>query len=311
MIKTLVGDKYYKILEDDSLDIIRIKRIKNENTFICIDNTNKEVKLSKKELEDYIKLKPDGYITLSIVELQEKIKDVLVCIHTRKDIDNGIQIPYAVCRQNIYDVFTNAINRDNNKTYVGCSVSIDTVPADVDYKMMVACNSVLSSNMISIYLDDKYEDILNLIQRKDKYDEILSILYNGILNADVYGYCNSLNQLLKDNNFMYDFHKAFNIEEVDFILEVENEYELIPEQRIILEDILKEEMFQTYVLKYDKEIDLNKIKRNYILVSDKKEDVYIVAYDKGEYINRAYRDNIKDKRDAVTLLKFKKKPTNK
>lgn len=311
-MRTVVGDKFYRVLEDDSIEIVRIKRIKNQNTFVCLDKDNKDIKLTDKQLEEYVKLKPDGFLTLSIVELQDKIKDVIVSVHRRKDVEeHNSPIPYAVCRQNVYDVFTNAINRDNTKTYVGCSVSIDTVPADIDYKMFLACNSIVHSIIISIYLDDKFNEIISLIQKKSRYDEILSILSNGIMNSNVYGYCPTLEQLLKENRFMFDFHKAFNIDEVDFEVQTENEYELIPEQRIYLEDMLKEEMFQTYVIKYDKEIDINKIQRSHIIVSDKNEQLYIIAYDKGEYINRTYRDNIKDKRDAVTLLKFKRQQTNK
>lgn len=303
MIKTNIGDKYYCILENDTLDIIRIMKFKNSETFICTRN-NEQIKVSKKELEGYTKLKPDGFITFNIVILENNIKDVIISFHRRKDMDAGVNIPYAVCRQNIFDLFSNIVKTDET-IYVGTSISVDTVPEDVPYNMVLACNAVEHSEIISIYIDDTLENILELIPKRSKYDEILKILHDSLVGNNVQGYTTSVKQLLEENQFMYDFLKGFDIEKVPFEIKEndKHDYELEYNQIVYLEDLLKTEMFKTYVIKFSKEIDLKKIQRSHILISDKNDNLFIIGYDKGAYINRKYKKNIKDKRDAVALMK--------
>lgn len=305
MNKTLVGQKLYKTLENGSIYIIRVLRRQNETTYGCIDEKGKKLKITEEEMKQYTKLKPDGYVTFSIVNLDNNIKDVIVAVHRQKDVEQNIQIPYAVCRQSIMDVFSNQV-RNSYITYIGVSVNIENIPEGVDYRMVLACNSVEYATMISVYLDDTLDEILSLLNKQEKFDMILNHLANNIKQERVFGYCKSLKQLLIENNFMYDFLRSFNIHQVDFTTIINNGYTLNPEQRVYLEDLLKIEMFETYVVKYTKEIDLNKIKRNHVLISDKNNDIYIIAYDKGEYLNRTYRDGIKDKRDQVAMMKFKR-----
>lgn len=306
-MKILLGDKFYKYnKETDTVKIIRIKTIKNENSFVAYDEKTKEViRITKQEIFDlgYTRLKPDGCILFTVVLLQDNMKDVIVSLYRTKDENNGI--PYCICRQNIYDLFANQIQK-NNIHYIGMSISIDTCPVDVEYQIMLACNGIDKSTMISYYIGDTLDDILSFI-KLDKFDIVLKTMYDkiDIRNNTIRGYCSNVRDLLTQNNFMWDVLRGYNIYQTPFeIIVIEDQ--LDPAQRMVLEDMLKVEMFQTYVIKYDKDINLNDIKREYVLVSDIKDNVYIVAYDKGEYINRIYRDNIKDKRDAQLLLKYKK-----
>ena len=61
-------------------------------------------------------------------------------------------------------------------------------------------------------------------------------------------------------------------------------------------------MFRTYVIPYNFTINLNEIKRSYILVKDINEDLYIVAYDKGEYINKDMRKDFREKLDSISSI---------
>lgn len=317
MKNIFVGTKYYNYKkEKDELEILKVVRIKNQNSLVLKnEKTGEEYRMNPEELESkYTRLKPDAFISFSIAIMKSKtnkVKDVIVAMIRNDDSDND-GLPYCVCRQNIDDLFSNQINKPiyedgNIVNYYGASISKDTIPEDVPYEMTLACDEIEYSIMVSYYIGDKLDDILGLI-KVSKFD---TTLVNLATLSDKFkyikGYCNSLKELLLLNDFMYDVLQGFNIYKIPFEVEKVNDFELNPIQRRYLEDYLKTEMFKTYVIEYDKEIDLKKIQRNYIMVSDINEKIYIVAYDKGEYINRNYRDNIKDKRDAITLLKLKRK----
>lgn len=308
-----LGDKFYKYIEElDKIEIVRIIKMKNTETFIIEkEETKQKYKISKEKLlTEFTRLKPDGYISFAIANLQDNVKDVIVALYRRKDLDEGIQLPYAACRQNIFDLFSNQIKRDNynqNITFIGVSMSVDTVPENVPYELIVACNGLSENYMIATYIDDTLDILLSMV-RESKYDLVLQTLANNVTDPNVQGSCTTLRQLLTENNFMYDFYRAFNIIKLPMEIEIiEETSEIIPEQRMIIEDELKVQMFRTYILKYDKEINLNKIEREYILLSDKNNNLYVLAYDKGEYLNRAYQQDIKDKRDILTMLKYSKK----
>lgn len=305
-MKIFLGDKFYRYIEEtDKVEIIRICKIKNENSFTYITDNGTKCNITKTELlNDYTRLKADATLAFTIVNLQGDMKDVIVAMYKTKELEDGNNLPYAVCRQNIFDLFTNQVQKGKTM-YFGVSVSVDTIPEDIPFEMTLACNGIAYDNKVSVYMDDTLETILSFVNTS-KFDAVLNNLYTKINKNEIKGYCNSLKQLLVENDFMYDFLRAFDIHRVDFELETQENDELDVNQRIIIEEMLKVEMFRTYVLEYSKEVNLKEIKRSYILVSDKNKKLYIVGYDKGEYINRAYAQNIKDKRDAVAMLRYKK-----
>ena len=191
---TYKGLKYYTYNDNHEVVVLRLKKIKNSDLYIMLDKDNNEVRLSKKEFDKYIKLNQDGFVTFSRVALEQGIEDVIVSLHRREDL-SSTSVPYAVCRQNIFDIFTNQINRDENMMYVGVSVSKDTCPVDVDYNITLACNGVLESDIVNVYLDDTLEDIMRFINPVN-YDRVLKRLYDDIgNNKTVSGYCKSLNEL--------------------------------------------------------------------------------------------------------------------
>lgn len=312
MRQIYLGDKFYKYIEEeDRIEIVRIIKMKNTETFIIErEDTKDKFKINRDRLlSEFTRLKSDGFISFAIVNLQDNLKDVIVSLYRAKDIDNKVALPYAACRQNIFDLFSSQIKRegvDSDVTYIGISVSIDTIPEDTPYEMVLSCNGIIENTMVSVYIDDTLDSILSMI-RESKYDLILKTLNNKLSDPKIVGSCESLRDLLIYNNFMYDFHKGFNIVKVPFKVEILESYEILPEQRIYLENDLKVEMFRTYILEYDKEINLNKIEREYILISDVNDKLYILAYDKGKYINRSYQQNIKDKRDILTMIKYSRK----
>lgn len=303
--KICVGDIFYKYIKElDKVDTLRVIKFKNSET-VTVSNGDKKFPVQTKLLmKEYTRIKPDGYITFSIISIYEDYKDVIITLHRKKDIDeNGMSKPYCACRQNITNVFANQIIQ-GDYTFVGMSMNIDSAPIDVPYEMILSCDKVIESQIVSIYIDDTLDQILSYINTR-KYDEVLCNIKSITKQNDkLIGYCETLKELLVDTEFMQDFYSAYNIIKVPFKVVLIDENEIIPTQRKYLEDELKCEMFKTYLIKYSREIDLGKIKREYILVSDDDNDLYVLGYDKGKYINRTYRDNIKDKRDASIMLKY-------
>ena len=299
-----LGCKFYKYDENNVPHIIRIKRIKNYNTYICTDEEGTRFKMFKEDLErDYVRLIPDGIITLSNVMLKNQNRDVVITLHRKKEIELRDDTPYVICRQSIFDFFTNMIMKTEQFHYIGVSVSLDTCPPDINFKDCAMCESIIDNQLIDIYIDDKFEDIISLLSTK-KSDMILKQLAEKA-SPSVLGYTKSVRELLISTRFMYDFLKAFNIYPLNFEVEV-FEDGTIPENQITeLEDMLKFKINQILVVKYDKGINLSEIEHKYVLVSDIKENVYLVAYKRGEYLNRPY-DNLPDHSERDKLIQMAK-----
>lgn len=307
-MNTKIGLRYYKFINDKDYEVIRILRIKNSNSFVVKnETTNSVIKITKDQLSEYIKLKSDGYITFNILALDDGVEDVLVSLHRTLDIFKGDNFPYACCRQNIYDLFSNLIKRENEETreWVGTSMTKDTCPPDVDFNIALACNSVLYTDIINIYRDDTLEDILSMISVY-RFDKVLNTLYDKMKDSKMFvGYTKTLKEFLTINDFMSDFYRSYNIIKINsFEINFNGTSILEPEQIELLEDIIKYKMSNIYIIHYDRDIDMGAIQRDYITVSDSGNKLYIIAYDKGEYTNRPY-DNMHDNTEKMYLLRNK------
>ena len=317
-MKIYVGDRFYKEFSDDDKEDFRIVKIKNENTF-RIKYTNGELDTITRDVieKEYVRLIPDGLIAMNIVNVgkvrpedKEELKDVIVAIYKTEDLDNGVNLPFAVCRQSIEDLFTKQINTNPYVQYAGMSMNQNNVPAGCDFIMILACNSIAYSVCCSVYLDDTLEDILGLINTK-KFDDVLSSMYAKIA-PNVFGYYPTVKELLVNNDFMFDFRQAFNIEKVYFTMKVnEEDYSMDLEQLKVLENIVHFIMEEPYVIPFSRDINLDDIKRSYLLVSDEKDNIYIVIYDKGEYKNIAEKQNFITRREIVSMIKNANKPIDK
>ena len=125
--------------------------------------------------------------------------------------------------------------------------------------------------------------------KKKRFADVLRnnaiTLYKSIgKDNNIQGYCSTLKQLLQDNWFMYDFLKGFDIQPITLNLK-DKEY-LKGQDLLYMENLLKVTMDSTAIVEYSKDIDLTKIQRDYVIVSDITENIYIVAYDRGEYVVR-------------------------
>lgn len=296
-----VGDKYYRVIED-KVDIVRIHKV--TDSFITISRGINKSKVQEDYLNDFIKLNPDGTLFFNVVQMgrtEEEGHDVVVVLNRKKDLGNNIGVPYLSCRQNVFDIFSNQTNR-TDKTYLGMCMTVDNTPEGTPYSNMLACYGIIYSEKISTYMDDTLDNILDMINKQYMYNNVLMKIYKALSNSKYEGLSRDLKSLLKDNHFMYDFRKGFDIHSIDMNLTPENNT-LNSLQIGFLEDYLKNIMHNVFIVEYSKEINLNKIEKEHILVCDNTNKIYIITYDKGSYINRPFRDNILDKRDAITMIK--------
>ena len=293
------GCKFYRFV-DDTLDVIRIVRIKNSTTFNVVDTDGNKFKITKDELDSkYTKLNPDGHISLSVVLLDNGVRDVVITLHRREEIREGDSTPYVICRQNILDFFTNQIYMRDYMKYIGMSISQENCPPDIDFKNCAICNAIEWSQLIDVYMDDKFEDILSLL-KTDKADNVLNNLYNSP-HSGFYGYTRSVKELMQSTRFMYDFLRAFNIYPLNFKITIKENNVIPVEQVEALEDVIKCRIHAVFVTPYTKEIDLNKIEKTYLLASDIEQNLYVIAYIPGEYLNRAY-DALSDHNETDMLI---------
>lgn len=282
-MKLQLGTKYYKILEDKTVNVIRLYEI-NEKEYIFKDESNgNKVILNDEELDEYVSLNPDAIMAFNIVELPQDMKDVVVTMYrTKYEIKNNDKLPYAVCRQNIYDVFTNTTNDNESIMYIGLSINKDSMDESIEMEALLSCEDVNKTDIISAYMDDTLFSILSLIDETE-YDstlESMKVIADSSVDITFKGSCSNLEELLKENNFMFDFRTGFDIKIVNFeVKTIQDTDTLIPEQAILLEKLLGVTLVMTSVYKYDKSINLSKLKEDYVLVSDTLESLYIITYD--------------------------------
>lgn len=291
------NSRYYHFDDNDTLIEFKVNRIQNAE--LCSieytkgPNTGEVKKMKINEvLEDNRHLTPDGYLSFSIVQVG-KIKDILVTVSTQKGIDVGEKLPFAVCRQCAVDLFAKQLS-GGKEDCVGISISTASCPADVEYDKFFTCDGVYENEVVEYYIGDDIYTLVKRLKYLKKYDEVLQELFDDhcmylannnkfIANSfkqreEVDGYCKTLQSLLELNNFTYDVSTAFGIIPTDFEPKHFESGVLSQEALDTLSKILAVQLYKTLVIKYDRDIDLNKIQRKYTLVSDCEGTIYLVAY---------------------------------
>lgn len=291
--KSYVGTKFFRYLENGYIEVLRVLVDKNPECVKClVEGSNNRRRISLKELkEDYTKLTGDGVIYFNIVKVG-KLEDVMVLAYRYKDIEENNKYPYVVCRQNITDIFANTINPDYNNLITGLAVSMDSLPEKVPMDTLLACDELIYSTSVVIYMDDTLSGILSMIKTK-QFDNVLFNLYlehikykykyefhEKLMMKVVDGYVKNLQSLMEDNEFMFELYRGFGIIWVTFeITEEEIEHEALSlSSRITLSPIIMKNMSSSLLIPFDKSIDLSKIERDYLLLMDSKNKLYVVAY---------------------------------
>ena len=282
-MKFYTGFKLFKFHKGkDTPEIIRVLNVYEDKKRIEYINPDGEIKkMTFKEARSYNILAPDGLLLFCTPKVADDTDVAVVLTQFPK---SGISMktnecePYAICRQLAVDVFSTIAN-GGNMAY-GISVSIDTCPSNLDFKIFFDNENIGYKKNVAVYLDDTLDTILNLVDQH-KFDSILESLHNKY-HAIFGGFSKRLKELLEENKFMYDFRRCFDILEVpfsidgsiDFLSDINTQY---------LMSTLGIQIIDTYMVKYSKEIDTREFNREYILVTsaaDNHDSVYIVCFDK-------------------------------
>ena len=298
----MIGKRYYRYVED-KLEMLRIARVYSASK-ISIYNEADGIEVTKiisgKELkENYRCLKSDGIITISIVTnkmCKETSKDIIACMFKSGKMDH----PTTVCRQFILD--TCAVLSDNS-SIVGSCVSYDTLEdRPDDFKVYLACDNVEQYCIINYYTDDKASDILKLVPHKFMLyaNEYLRDA-KAKLDGKMLGLESSVKDLLKNNNFWSEVDRNFGIYDVPF--EVKNNT-ITEEEYMIIENHIHKVINNLDIIVYGKDIDLDKIKTDYMLVRDATGVVYLFNYVAGS--NLFDKDSSMTKEELEKFTKVKK-----
>ena len=281
----ILGTKYQTYI-DDELVVLRLVNIKSENKFTMVDREGNKLSMTKEELDKCIKLDSDALLCLMTATLDEDVRDVYACVHRTDDMRNGVKEPVMILRQNIYSSSKNAFNVGMD-IYVGECLANPKFDNDEQFKSLLEFNTIDDTLSVALYVDDKFKDIKQFITGHNarKFDEVLRTIKSNNTQSMLKGYCETLDQLFEENNFMCNYRMIFNIAQVDFPIELDNNTDkdgvitLNSKQISRLEDLLRAYITDVKVLKYDKDIDISKIvSKTHIMISDETENIYLVSY---------------------------------
>lgn len=280
---------------DDSHQRYKMRDVFDGNT-IYIDRATLE--------EKWVKLNPDGlleFLSCTAVDNQgQEVPDVAVMLHRKDEYGHMLARPYAVCRQAVLDIF---ILLQQSRYVAGMTITEDTCPPEVKFEGCYQYKKVTHRDMAAVYMDDTLDDILKPINTK-KYDDRLRLIKSRD-QMHIPGYCASLQDLLHENYFMLDFHKAFDIHEFDF---EKFDFDDVNTNRVLTEYIIRnkyEVPTRFYPVHYGKHIDLGEIQRKYILICPNSfkypdGDITLLGYDVSETISfKNYVNKGMDPKEAL------------
>lgn len=322
-IQNCVGYKLFKVLEDGSIDLLRIMHVRKysdggaPSEITVRDENTKEVKKVRVDsLSDYTPLEPDGYLTFNIISIKDRetngkdtkvYKDVVVTASKFLNIKIGDTFPFAICRQSITDIFYNLLSQDENDMMVGLAVNQNDCPANFDFKIMLAADSILHTESVNFYRNDLLETIINDFVKVNKFDEVLDNLFKEHAKATGdpkvnmkktdKGWCRSLKSLLHENNFQHDINEMLGITDVEFEIapllveaelpgkEGETYQTCIGDLKLWLSSIYEVAIQDITFLEWGHDINLADFNdARYFLLRDSKDKLYLTVYTvAGEY----------------------------
>lgn len=331
-ISSMLGCKYYKQREDKSYEILRVINLKGDDKCLClIDDKDEQILYPEEILSNYTKLIPDGIITFAIVSTRVNPKDerytddVIVTATAAISLKDPNPIPDLICRQNIVDIFYAMYTGKDDTDMVGTCITRAEIPDSLPIQLLTQCDKVDYIVTYNTYISDTVFTFLNYMKGKRlrKFDAVLESGLKAYMKAkgipdinqlSVKGHCRTLEALLRNNNFPYDFDRIYSITPLKFDLKeyiVKHQfvdgtkYDALNNDAInIFSKVFKMQISKTIVIKYDHNIDLSEFGENEIfLVRDNTDDLYVVRYVlDGEYLETELE--AKAVEDAMNSIKI-------
>ena len=281
-----IGSKYYKYDQNPNNPSIELVRVLNYETQSSVRSTN-GIYSTDKLSNEYIELIPDAKIDIMITEYDNGDPDIYLWLYRMDRIVADKRDADLVLRQ---DIYSSDQSRDGiNRICVGdCLTSITygkPLLSVADFKR------VKQNLTFSVYLDDTQADILKIINSNKRFVNKLNKTFAKMSTRNsnvIFGYCDNIEQLMNNNQFMHHFRSLFNIHTVPIELNPSDENIILTdEQHKVIEDLLQYYITNVNIIRYDKDIDLAELIQNktkHVLISDKLDNIYLIAYsDIGPY----------------------------
>lgn len=292
-----VGTRCYRYDEDGTFLLFKIVKVKEQSyTLKGMNNKSVHILIEKDLKEQYIILAPDALMTCVIANSstaeddkknprEDVITSVYKLVPDEESKTSSIDgIPALVMRQDVYSASKNMLFSSLDTIYVGDCVNRNMVGNDQDILDFIECGEIKVSTSISLYIDDKFDDIFKVIPREfvEAADKVMQEFIKSQPDT-IKGVSKSFKDLFIDNLFIAVYRQMFNIMALNFPIELNSSNEVIvlnAKQHKKLEDLLRKHIKIYSIIKYDKDIDISKVVNyNHIMVSDINDIIYMVVYD--------------------------------
>lgn len=281
----MLGTRYYRYLADEKrVEMLRLMKEEPnaKNELEVLDERTKSKKMVPEIIltGEYTKLIPDGFAIFSIVRVVDH-KDVCIAVFRQPDMMKTPALPYMICRQAVHDIFTQIANKPGMMPTVGLCISQDTCPPNVNFQDILAADDIVYNRRMAVYQEDDVDTICSILPTR-KYDQALRE-YEMIEHNNYFGLCDTLKDLMNSNKFMQDFNAAFEIKEIPFDPTPDEDGNLPLEALYFIEDMLKVNIINTYVIDYSHFVEEESIVRKHLkVVGPGKRQIWVVGYDVAE-----------------------------
>lgn len=266
---------------------IKFQSISDQSIYRVVDQTNHHFilrndkvvkKVTAQELiNKYIKIIPDAFLN---VLLCTDIDDVYVCVNRASEIANGNNVPDLILRQNI----PNQYNIDPSVMMLGdCITKYNNIRNSLLVTNM-QCKNIIYSYTIALYINDKLDDIFELIPEKvltKINNHLVKIKKEKLKQPNIEGCEEDLKTLMSKLNFTQRYREIFSIFPIGWTIDIgnynsEGDIILTDMQKKLIADIIGENINITRIIKYDSDIDIEEINKSTLWLSDSTDTIYIV-----------------------------------
>lgn len=289
-----VGEKRF-----NDHDVIRIINPGKQYTRIRSDTTKESWYLeNSKIIDNYIGINPYGVFKLYTQKFDKpKSKGIRLLYHNRR----GKYLIYTGTNTNLSSIY-----RYNLEKHI---VYMDNIPKTVD--LFIDPRKPVTT--IYTYLDDNVDTVLELLgTKKIYYDHLCLDLYRfreqyrmdkqKVKFSDLRSFMDMAGYWMmvdSDNEIGIDY----KLQDVDPNADYRYEIQLSINDLVnVTRKITSYYMYNVTCLKYWYDMDLSTIRREYCLVRDKFENLYVIVYDKGPFCEDVLLDADLSPDDLYTFM---------
>lgn len=275
--KIKIGQRYYFYSNENELKIIRIVKTKGSNVVVKNESEGKEESIPITDLESYIKVAPDAIYVFNLIQStpKKKDKDILFYVMRKEDYKADPPSPYIICRQ-----MGMASGNEMGVALGGCVV--DPINNKETFEYYSRFHKILQTSIVCTYVDDTIDSIVEFIPTavKNKMESTMKsnseVFKKNMKNMSIVYVPEDIKRLIE--GCMYYIDTSMKIVS-DICLSDENPFS---KQEILL----GYKMEDIDVIKYNKDIDLEKLTNSEWFLMRNTEDgiVYLVSYIKGNPI---------------------------